>query len=43
MGIATGVDIEKLMAARAPLIAGLPGEPLYGMLPEAGLPKNWRY
>jgi hydroxymethylglutaryl-CoA lyase len=37
------VDITKLMAARAPLIAGLPGEPLYGMLPEAGLPKNWRY
>jgi hydroxymethylglutaryl-CoA lyase len=26
------------MAARAPLQAGLPGEPLYGMTPEAGLP-----
>ncbi len=42
MGISTGVDIEKLIAARAPLIAGLPGEPVYGMTPEAGLPKNWK-
>ena len=41
MGIRTGVDIEKLLAARAPLIAGLPGEPVYGMTPEAGLPKGW--
>jgi len=23
------------------LSAGLPGEPLYGMTPEAGLPKGW--
>jgi hydroxymethylglutaryl-CoA lyase len=29
------------MAAREPLKAGLPGEPLYGMTPEAGLPKGW--
>jgi len=43
MGVKTGIDIEKLMAARAPLMAGLPGEPVYGMTPEAGLPKNWRY
>ena len=41
MGIRTGVNIEKLMAARAPLRAGLPGEPLYGMTPEAGLPKGF--
>ena len=41
MGVATGVHLEKLIAARAPLMAGLPGEPLYGMLPEAGLPKNF--
>ena len=41
MGIATGVSLEKLMAARAPLKAGLPGEPLYGMTPEAGLPKGF--
>ena len=24
-----------------PLQAGLPGEPVYGMTPEAGLPKGW--
>jgi hydroxymethylglutaryl-CoA lyase len=41
MGIDTGVDLERLMAARAPLQAGLPGEPVYGMTPEAGLPKGW--
>jgi hydroxymethylglutaryl-CoA lyase len=42
MGIRTGVDIEKLIAARIPLMAGLPGEPVYGMTPLAGLPKNWK-
>ncbi|MDE2370379.1 MAG: hydroxymethylglutaryl-CoA lyase [Burkholderiales bacterium] len=41
MGIATGIDIGRLIAARAPLVAGLPGEPVYGMTPEAGLPKGW--
>ncbi|MEY2953823.1 MAG: hypothetical protein RLZZ401_1910 [Pseudomonadota bacterium] len=40
-GIRTGVDIAKLIAAREPLKAGLPGEPLYGMTPEAGLPKGY--
>ena len=41
MGVATGVDLLRLLAAREPLRAGLPGEPLYGMTPEAGLPKGW--
>jgi len=41
MGIKTGVDLEKLMATRAHLQAGLPQEPLYGMTPEAGFPKGW--
>jgi hydroxymethylglutaryl-CoA lyase len=41
MGIATGIDLARLIAARAPLQAGLPGEPLYGMTPEAGLPHGW--
>ena len=41
MGIATGIDLARLIAARAPLQAGLPGEPLYGMTPEAGLPQGW--
>ena len=41
MGVRTGVDLGKLIAARAPLAQGLPGEPLYGMTPEAGLPKGF--
>ena len=41
MGLSTGIDLERLMAARAPLQAGLPGEPVYGMTPEAGLPQGW--
>ncbi|KQU86702.1 3-hydroxy-3-methylglutaryl-CoA lyase [Variovorax sp. Root318D1] len=41
MGVRTGIDITKLIAARAPLMAGLPGEPVYGMTPEAGLPKGF--
>jgi hydroxymethylglutaryl-CoA lyase len=42
MGLRTGIDLERLIAAREPLRAGLPGESVYGMLPEAGLPKGWR-
>lgn len=41
MGIATGIDLERLIAARTPLAEGLPGEALYGMTPEAGLPKGF--
>ena len=41
MGISTGIDLDLLIAARDPLRAGLPGEPLYGMTPAAGLPKGW--
>jgi hydroxymethylglutaryl-CoA lyase len=41
MGVPTGVDISMLIAAREPLKAGLPGEPLYGMTPDAGLPEGW--
>jgi len=41
MGVATGIDLDKLVAARAPLAAGLPGEPVYGMTAEAGLPKGF--
>jgi hydroxymethylglutaryl-CoA lyase len=41
MGVGTGIDFHKLMAAREPLKAGLPGEPLYGRTPEAGLPKGF--
>ncbi len=41
MGVRTGIGLDALVAARAPLQAGLPGEPLYGMTPEAGLPKGF--
>lgn len=41
MGVKTGVKLDALMAARAQLQAGLPQEPIYGMTPEAGLPKGW--
>ncbi len=41
MGIKTGVKLDKLLAARAPLQRGLPGETIYGMTPEAGWPKGW--
>ena len=41
MGVHTGVDLVRLMQAREALRAGLPHEPLYGMTPEAGLPKGW--
>lgn len=41
MGVRTGVDIALLLAAREPLKDGLPGEAIYGMLPEAGLPKGF--
>lgn len=42
MGIDTGIDLELLMAARAPLQNGLPHESIYGMTPLAGLPKHWK-
>lgn len=41
MGVRTGISLEKIIAARSPLAAGLPGEPLYGMTPDAGLPKGF--
>lgn len=43
MGFSTGVDFDRLMAARQFLSDALPGEPLYGMVPLAGLPKNFRH
>ena len=41
MGVRTGVDIARLIAAREPLMQGLQGEPLYGMTAESGLPKGF--
>jgi hydroxymethylglutaryl-CoA lyase len=42
MGLRTGINIDKLVAARAIVAEALPGEPLYGHVPEAGLPKGFR-
>lgn len=41
MGVRTGVSLDGLMAARAVLREGLPKAPLYGMVAEAGLPKDF--
>ncbi len=41
MGHSTGIDIGKLMEARKVLAEGLPGESLYGHVPDAGLPKTF--
>lgn len=43
MGVRTGVDLHRLVAARGVLQAGLPGEPLYGLTPLAGLTKGFVY
>ncbi|RKT26180.1 hydroxymethylglutaryl-CoA lyase [Paraburkholderia sp. RAU2J] len=41
MGYDTGIDLTKLLASRAVLADALPGEPLYGYLARAGLPKQF--
>ncbi len=41
MGVATGIDLARLIAAREPLMQGLQGEPLYGMTAASGLPKGF--
>ncbi|HEX5461518.1 MAG TPA: hydroxymethylglutaryl-CoA lyase [Steroidobacteraceae bacterium] len=38
MGIATHIDLAKLLEVRQIVTAALPDEPLYGFLPAAGLP-----
>jgi hydroxymethylglutaryl-CoA lyase len=42
MGLATGIDFDRLLAAREALINGLPDEPVYGHTPQAGLPKGFK-
>jgi hydroxymethylglutaryl-CoA lyase len=42
MGVSTGIDFEKLIAAREALVRGLPEEPVYGHTPLAGLPKGFK-
>jgi len=38
MGLRTGIEIDKLVATREILAAAVPNEPLYGFIPDAGLP-----
>jgi hydroxymethylglutaryl-CoA lyase len=42
MGFETGIDLEKLVAARAYLQEGLPAEPRHGALARAGLPRTFK-
>jgi len=42
MGVATGIDLERLFKARALLSGAIPDEPIYGHTPQAGLPKGFR-
>src|SRR5260370_9828208 len=41
MGLSTGIDLDRLLAARAVLAQALPGETLYGYVAQAGLPKGF--
>lgn len=41
MGLRTGIDLDRLIEVRTILAAALPAEPLYGFLPDAGLPLGW--
>lgn len=40
IGHATGVDLDRLIAARALILEGLPGEALYGHVQNVGYPKG---
>ncbi len=42
MGLRTGIDLDKLFAARSLLTDAIPEEPVYGHTPVAGLPKGFR-
>jgi hydroxymethylglutaryl-CoA lyase len=41
MGIETGIDLDALLKVREIVAEALPGEPLYGFTPDAGLPLGW--
>lgn len=42
MGVETGIDLDKLMKVREIIADALPGEPLYGFTPDAGLPLGYQ-
>jgi hydroxymethylglutaryl-CoA lyase len=41
MGLRTGIDLDKLLAVRGIVAEGIPGEPLYGYVPDAGVTKGF--
>ncbi len=41
MGLRTGIDLDKLLAIRSIVAEGIPGEPLYGYVPDAGVTKGF--
>src|SRR5690349_14899509 len=41
MGLRTGIDLERLLAIRKLVAEGIPGEPLYGYVPDAGVTKGF--
>lgn len=41
MGLETGIDLSKLIETRKILAEALPGETLYGFIPDAGVPLGW--
>jgi hydroxymethylglutaryl-CoA lyase len=43
VGLRTGINIDRLIAARAIILEGLPGEQIYGHVADAGLPKGFQY
>lgn len=42
MGLATGIDLDRLLSVRKILQDALPQEDVYGFVPEAGLPLGYR-
>ena len=42
MGFHTGINLDRLVAARTLLHESLPDEPMYGALARAGLPRTFR-
>ncbi len=42
MGLATGIDLDRLIAIRGLVASALPGETLYGQIAAAGLPLGFR-
>jgi hydroxymethylglutaryl-CoA lyase len=42
MGLDTGIDLDRLIAARQLLHDGVPAEPLHGQVARAGIPRTYR-